>query len=128
MRAPYDRPDALELLDSVSDFLTQEVMEAVEGQLAFHVRVAANALRIAAREIRAAPESGAAHAERLSRFGCADDAELVQAIRSGALDDREAELGVELRRMVWDKIQVTNPRYVQPYTSPDTAKERSEGE
>ena len=78
--------------------------------------------------MRAAPESTAAHRERLARFGCADDAELVQAIRSGALDDREAELGVELRRMVWDKIQVTNPRYVQPYTSPDTAKERSEGE
>jgi len=43
MSAPYDRPDALELLDAVSDFLKQEVMEAVEGQLAFHVRVAANA-------------------------------------------------------------------------------------
>ena len=117
MSAPYDRPDALELIDAVGDFLAEEVMSAVKGQLAFHVRVAVNALRIAGRELRAAPESAAAHAKRLARFGCADDRELVDAIRSGALDERYAELSWVLRRMVWDKIQVTNPRYVGPHTS-----------
>lgn len=122
MSAPYDRPDAFELIDVVGDFLAGEVMDAVEGQLAFHVRVAANALNIAVRELRAAPESGAAHAKRLARFGCASDRELVDAIRSGALDDRHAELGAELRRMVWDKILVANPRYVRPHTSPDAAE------
>ena len=128
MNDPYDRPDALELIDAVGDFLAEEVMGAVEGQLAFHVRVAANALRIAGRELRAAPESAAAHARRLARFGCASDRELVAAIRSGALDDRHAELGSELRRMVWDKIQVTNPRYVRPHTSPDATEGRGEGD
>jgi hypothetical protein len=126
MNDPYDRPDALELIDAVGDFLAEEVMGAVDGQLAFHVRVAANALRIAARELRAAPESAAAHAKRLARFGCADDRELVAAIRSGALDERYAELGSELRRMVWDKIQVTNPRYVSPHASPDSTEGRGE--
>ena len=57
MSVPYDRPDALELIDAVGDFLAEQVMGAVDGQLAFHVRVAANALRIAGRELRAAPES-----------------------------------------------------------------------
>jgi hypothetical protein len=124
MSAPYDRPDALELIDAVGDFLAEQVMGAVEGQLAFHVRVAANALRIAARELRAGPESAAAHAERLARFGCSSDRELVAAIRSGALDERYAELGSALRRMVWDKIQVTNPRYVSPHTSPESTEGR----
>ncbi len=123
MSSPHDRPHALELLDAVSDFLAEEVMTAVDGQLAFHVRVAANALRIAARELRSAAGIEAAHEARLARFGCADDGELVAAIRSGSLDDRYEELGSELRRMVWDKIQTTNPRYVRPYTSPDAREE-----
>jgi hypothetical protein len=126
MSAPYDRPDALELIDAVRDFLTEEVVGAVEGRLAFHVRVAANALGIAARELRATPESAAAHAERLARFGCADDGELVAAIRSGSLDARQAELGAELRRMVWEKVQVANPRYVRPHQSPEAREERDE--
>ena len=126
MSAPHDRPDALELIDAVREFLVDEVVAAVDGQLAFHVRVAANALAIAARELRAAPASAAAHAKRLARFGSASDGELVAAIRSGRLDDRHAELACELRRMVWDKIQVANPRYVHPHTSPDAREEPDE--
>jgi hypothetical protein len=125
--SPHDRPDALELVDAVRDFLDDEVRGALEGRLAYHVRVASNALRIASRELRGASEIDARHAARLARFECGDDRELVAAIRSGALDERYAELGTELRRMVWDKIQVTNPRYVRPYTSPDE-RESTDGE
>ena len=125
--SPHDRPDALELLDAVRDFLDDEVREALEGRLAYHVRVASNALRIASRELRGASEIDARHVTRLARFGCGDDRELVAAIRSGALDERYAELSSELRQMVWDKIQVTNPRYVRPYTSPE-GRESSDGE
>ncbi len=123
MTSPYDRPDALELIEAVHAFLGEAVMPAVEGQLAFHVRVAANALAIAGRELRATPASGARHAERLARLGCADDRELVEAIRSGALDVRYEELARELRQMVWDKIQVANPRYVGPHTSPEARED-----
>jgi hypothetical protein len=125
--SPHDRPDALELIGAVSDFLADEVMGAVDGQLAFHVRVAANALRIALRELRTAPDSAADHAARLARFACADDRELVAAIRSGQLDDRYAELSSEIRQMVWDKIHVTNPRYVRPHTSPDAREDPDAG-
>jgi hypothetical protein len=125
MSRPHDRPEALELIDAVSDFLTEDVMGAVHGQLAFHVRVAANALRIAARELRAAPTNSADHTERLARLGCADDRALAAAIRSGALDDRYDALSSEIRRMVWDKIQVTNPRYVGPHA---TAAAREEAD
>jgi aminoglycoside phosphotransferase (APT) family kinase protein len=49
--APYGRPTASELLDAVRGFLTDQVMPATTGQLAFHARVAANVLGIVAREL-----------------------------------------------------------------------------
>jgi hypothetical protein len=53
--APYGRPTASELLDAVREFLTDQVMPATSGQLAFHARVAANALGIVARELELGP-------------------------------------------------------------------------
>lgn len=47
----FGRPTVSELLDAVRGFLTDEVMVATSGQLAFHARVAANALAIVAREL-----------------------------------------------------------------------------
>jgi hypothetical protein len=49
------------------------------------------------------------------------------ADEAARLAERYAELSTELRQMVWDKIQVTNPRYVRPYTSPD-GSESTDGE
>lgn len=53
--APNGRPTASELLDAVRGFLTDQVMPATGGQLAFHARVAANALAIVARELDLGP-------------------------------------------------------------------------
>jgi len=53
--APHGRPTASELLDAVSGFLTDDVMPATTGQVAFHARVAANVLGIVAREIELGP-------------------------------------------------------------------------
>ena len=49
--APHGRPTASELLDAVRGYLTDQVMPGTSGQLAFHARVAANALSIVAREL-----------------------------------------------------------------------------
>ena len=49
--AAFGRPTASELLDAVREFLTDQVMPATAGQLAFHARVAANVLAIVAREL-----------------------------------------------------------------------------
>jgi aminoglycoside phosphotransferase (APT) family kinase protein len=57
--APFGRPTASELLDAVREFLTDDVMPATSGQLAFHARVAANALAIVARELELGPELAA---------------------------------------------------------------------
>jgi Phosphotransferase enzyme family/Domain of unknown function (DUF6285) len=53
--APHGRPTASELLDAVRGYLTDQVMPATSGQLAFHARVAANALAIVARELEVGP-------------------------------------------------------------------------
>jgi aminoglycoside phosphotransferase (APT) family kinase protein len=53
--APYGRPTASELLEAVREFLTGQVMPATSGQLAFHARVAANALAIVSRELELGP-------------------------------------------------------------------------
>jgi hypothetical protein len=60
--APYGRPTASELLAAVHEFLTEQVMTASSGQLAFHARVAANVLGIVTRELelgRAQPDASA---------------------------------------------------------------------
>jgi aminoglycoside phosphotransferase (APT) family kinase protein len=49
--APYGRPTASELVEAVREFLTDQVMPGTSGQLAFHARVAANALAIVGREL-----------------------------------------------------------------------------
>ena len=53
--APHGRPTASELLEAVREFLTDQVMPATSGQLAFHARVAANTLAIVARELELGP-------------------------------------------------------------------------
>ena len=113
MSTPNGRPDALELIEAVREFLDDEVKDAVHGQLAFHVRVAANALAISLRELKAAPNHQRVHASRLAQFDCSDDAGLAAAILRGELDERYDELRVVLRSMARDKINITNPRYVE---------------
>jgi aminoglycoside phosphotransferase (APT) family kinase protein len=49
--APYGRPTASELLEAVREYLLGSVMPATSGQVAFHGRVAANALAMVAREL-----------------------------------------------------------------------------
>jgi Phosphotransferase enzyme family/Domain of unknown function (DUF6285) len=60
--APYGRPTTSELLDAVRGYLTEQVMPATGGQLAFHARVAANALAIVARELELGPPAASAGA------------------------------------------------------------------
>ena len=46
-----DRPSARELLEAVEQFLERDVVSALEGPKQFHARVAANVMRILAREL-----------------------------------------------------------------------------
>ena len=53
----------------------------------------------------------AAHERRLAALGCADDAALAAAIRSGSLDGRD-DVGPMLLLAAIDKLRVANPRWL----------------
>ncbi len=111
--APHDIPSAVELLDAVREFLQSDVLPATEGRVRFHTRVAANVVAMVAREVALGPEQRAAHAARLEGLGVHSDAELADAIRSGAFDDRADEVRAVVRAAVADKLAVANPGYLR---------------
>jgi Phosphotransferase enzyme family/Domain of unknown function (DUF6285) len=86
--APFGRPTASELLDAVREFLIDGVMPATTGQLAFHARVAANALAIVAREL-----------------------ELDQGLAAGGDAAARGSAGRDLADQVAARLAVANPRY-----------------
>ena len=108
----HGRPTVEELVIAVREFLEKDVMAATSGAVQFHARVAINALAAVERELHDGPEMSAAHDARLRELGFASEAELADAIRSGALDDRYAEVAASVRATVHDKLAVANPKYL----------------
>ena len=51
MSAPHDAPDPATLLDAVHEFLVSEVEPELSGRLRYHLKVAANVVRIVEREL-----------------------------------------------------------------------------
>jgi hypothetical protein len=111
--ALHDRPTAAELLDAARAELGDEVLPGLDGRAAFQLRVALRAMGIAERELRHAAAHSALHAEALRTLGVADEAELAEAIRAGAFDDRRAELLTALRTTVRAKLEAANPRHLE---------------
>ena len=117
MTEPHDVPTAAQLVEAVREFLERDVMEATEGRVQFHTRVAVNALRMVEQELDLGPAQAEAHRSALARLGVADEAALAAAIRNGDLDGRRAEVTEVLRQTVRAKLEVANPRYLR--SSPD---------
>ncbi|ORV92340.1 hypothetical protein AWC11_08090 [Mycobacterium interjectum] len=111
MIGSYGRPLAAELVAAVAEFLETEVREATGGQVNFHARVAANALRIVERELL--DESEAESAAALAALGFADEDRLAAAIRAGELDGRADEVTACLRTLVRNRLAVAHPGYDQ---------------
>ena len=109
--APHDRPAGPDLLRAVGGFLGAEI-GATDPRLAFHARVAANALRIAQREAMLGAGHARDHRARLAALGCADDAGLCAAIRDGSLDHRYGDVIAAVRAMTVDKLTVANPGHL----------------
>ncbi len=109
---PMGRPTAAELLAAVAEFLEGEVRAATSGAVNFHALVAANALRIVEREL--SDESSADPQGALAALGFADEAELAEAIRSGEVDDRRADVLACLRMLVGHRLAISHPGYGPP--------------
>ncbi|MEE3066980.1 MAG: DUF6285 domain-containing protein [Actinomycetota bacterium] len=109
MIGAYGRPLAAELVAAVAEFLETDVREATSGQVNFHSRVAANALRIVERELL--DESEAESRAALADLGFGDEEQLAAAIRAGELDDRAGEVLAALRTLVRNRLAVAHPGY-----------------
>ena len=108
----HDAPSGSELLDSVAEFLTDQVVPAHEGRLGFHARVAANIVSIVSREVSLGPQLEDRRQERLERLGVVDEADLAAQIRSGVLGTPGAVVIDAVFESVIDKLLVANPRYL----------------
>src|SRR3954471_25057351 len=104
MSEPHDVPTAAQLVEAVHEFLERDVMSATEGRVQFHTRVAMNVLGMVQRELEQAPAQPPPHRAALAALGLADEDELAAAIRTGALDDRRAEVVEVLRETVAAKL------------------------
>lgn len=100
----HGRPTAAELVAAVAEFLESDVRAATTGQVNFHARVAANALRIVERELLTPDDTG-------TLLGFADEATLAAAIRAGELDARADEVVACLRSLVRRRLAVAHPGY-----------------
>ena len=109
MIGTYGRPRAAELVAAVAEFLETDVREATCGQVNFHARVAANALRIVERELLDEGEADCRAA--LAGLGFADEEELAGAIRAGEMDGRADEVTACLRTLVRRRLAVAHPGY-----------------
>ena len=126
-----DRPTIRELLEAVEHFLERDVVPALTGPKQFHARVAANVMRILARELELGPDFAVAEWGRLdSLLGSepmpSDGAELAEAIarrtcelcgqiRAGAADEdpRRREVLAHVRRTVEEKLAIAKPELLK---------------
>ncbi len=109
MTSGHGRPTAAELIAAVAEFLETDVRESTSGQVNFHSRVAANALRMVERELLAAATDGVADA--LARVEYEDEATLAAAIRAGELDGGTDRAQVALRALVGRRLAAAHPGY-----------------
>ena len=115
---PIDRPTAAELLAAVREHLINNLAPMLEGQPAFYLRVASNALAIVERTMA---EGDAMDEAELARLGdlLERDGDLIDLnrrlsakIRTEALGDEKASVLDHLRLTSVDKLRLANPRYM----------------
>jgi hypothetical protein len=111
MTSAHGRPTAAELVAAVAEFLETDVRESTAGQVNFHSRVAANALRMVERELLADTEAADGVAGVLARVGCVDEAQLAAAIRAGELNGGNDDVQSALRALVGRRLAAAHPGY-----------------
>lgn len=108
---PLDAPDAAALVEAVAAWLHDELLPRTEGADRWALRIAANALTVAGRELSTGPAVVEAHRGRLHRLGYESERELCEAIRSGAEDGRLGELAVAIGDGIEASLAIANPGY-----------------
>lgn len=107
----HGRPTAAELVESVREFLADQVLPATEGTTSYHARVAANVLAVVGRELVAGARPQQRRTLQLARLGVHSESELCSVIRAGGLDEVD-ELVATLAEGVLQRVRVANPGYL----------------
>jgi hypothetical protein len=98
-----DRPDALELIDAVTEFLAEEVLPAAtDHRQKFRTLVALNALGIAYRELQSGEKQ-------------LDEGELAELARRIRAADVDEGMLPQLKEHVAAKLRISNPAYLEKY-------------
>ena len=109
-----------ELVAAVRQHLIENLAPTLEGQPAFHLRVATNALGIVERTMAEGDAMDQRELDRLRELLGVDgdlialNRELAERIKAGAFDDRRETLLAHLRQTAIDKLRLSNPRYMVP--------------
>jgi hypothetical protein len=116
-----EKPDRLELLSAIAEFLMNEVRPAIsDARLSFRVLIAANLAQIVAGELRAEPQHEAAARERLRALlpdvtagdPRAIERELAARLRDGRISGEALERARALvRDTLRDQLSVNNPLF-----------------
>jgi hypothetical protein len=108
------------MLDAVARLLREVLIPQLPPGAVFQARVAANAVDLAAREMRLGPDAEAAAAQRLQALLQCDGAppeleqQLARRIRAGDIDDQSPALREHLWASVLAKLAIDQPSYA-PY-------------
>ena len=114
-----DRPTVEQLLEAVASFLRDHVVSATQEPIAFHARVAANALDIARRELTLAPAADVRERVALSALLQAEPQSdvlalnrmLCEHIARDQIDLQTPGLADALWRITLDKLAIDQPNY-----------------
>lgn len=117
---PIDRPTAIELVSCVREHLVDKLTPKLQGQEAFHLRVATNALAIVERTLEHGDALDQAELTRLQTLMGGEgnlidlNRSLAAQIREGKCDFQRDSLLAHLRQTVIDKLRLANPDYMAP--------------
>ena len=112
-----EQPSAAQLIDAVAGFITNEIAPTLSGRLAYHARVAANALAIVKRELELGPAADRADAARLAALLGQDGdpatltAELCRRIETGEIAADDPALIDHLWATTLATLAVDQPNY-----------------
>ncbi len=112
----HDRPGITEILDLVGESLTEEIgptLTADQQRQRFLMRICANLLGTAARELRAGNAPADEVVRLLSAMGCESEADLAARLRTGSLSYADNDVRHVVSLAVVSRLRVANPRHLE---------------
>ncbi|MEV5652828.1 phosphotransferase family protein [Nocardia sp. NPDC052254] len=111
----HDRPAPTEILELVAATLEDDIGSALtpeQGRSRYLLRVCANLLGIAARELSAGPATTGEVLGSLGAVGCESERELAEQLRGGRLSYSEDTVRRTMSTAVLARLLIANPRHI----------------